>query len=49
MPAHILRQLLRDRIESLLPEGALEIAKVAEDSERDYLERMAEILKQEAA
>jgi hypothetical protein len=34
MPAHIMRQLLRDQIEALLPSGALLAAKVAEESER---------------
>jgi len=44
MPASILRTMLRERIESLLPPNALEVAKVAEESEREHLERMAEIL-----
>jgi hypothetical protein len=34
MPAHTMRQLLRDRIEALLPEGALAAAKVVEEEER---------------
>jgi hypothetical protein len=34
MPAKIMRRLLRDSIEAFLPDGALEIAKVAEKSER---------------
>lgn len=38
MPSHILRGLLRDQIESLLPEGALESTKVAEQSEREGLQ-----------
>ena len=37
MPAHILRRLLRNHVEVLLPEGALAAAKVAEASERDGL------------
>ena len=44
MPASILRAILRDRIEALLPENALKIARVNEDSERRHIERMAEIL-----
>lgn len=44
MPAHILRSLLREIIETLLPEGALSVAKAAEESERAHIERMAEIL-----
>lgn len=44
MPANILRDLLRERIESLLPERALEVAKVAEASEREGLRRLADVL-----
>lgn len=44
MPAHILRAMLRSTIESLLPEDALAVAKVAEQSEREHLERMASLL-----
>jgi hypothetical protein len=44
MPAHILRDMLRGAIESLLPRGALEAAKVAEASERGHIARMAELL-----
>jgi len=42
MPAGLMRRLLRERIEALLPPRALEVSKVAEASERDYLERLAE-------
>jgi hypothetical protein len=41
MPAHILRDLLRTNIESLLPEGALNAAKMAEQSEREGLRVLA--------
>ena len=41
MPAHILRELLRNNIESLLPPGALHAAKVAEQSEREGLKLLA--------
>jgi hypothetical protein len=41
MPAGILRALLRDAIEALLPADALAITKVAEASERDFLLRLA--------
>jgi hypothetical protein len=44
MPASIMRGLLRERIESLLPDGALDVVKVAEESEREHIERMAELL-----
>lgn len=37
MPVHILRELLRSRVEALLPEGALSAAKIAEESERHGL------------
>jgi len=41
LPAEILRGLLRVEIEALLPQGALAIAKVAEQSEQQYLEMFA--------
>ena len=41
MPASILRDLLRTNIESLLPERALAIAKVEEQSAREYFDLMA--------
>ena len=44
MPAGILRDLLRDKIESFLPAGALEVAKVAEESERAHLRRWADLM-----
>ncbi len=44
MPAHILRELLRWEVEYLLPENALHAAKVAEESERAHLLRMANML-----
>ena len=44
MPSSILRTILRDRIEALLPEHALKIARVAEDSARRHIERVAEML-----
>jgi hypothetical protein len=34
MPAHVMRALLRERIEALLPERALAVARAAEESER---------------
>jgi hypothetical protein len=43
MPAGVLRELLRTNIESLLPERALSVAKVEEQSARDYFDRLAEI------
>lgn len=44
MPAHLMRNLLRTHIEALLPDGALDVVKVAEESEREHIERMAELL-----
>ncbi len=41
MPARILRGLLREAIEKLIPEGALAAAKVAEASERAGLRLLA--------
>lgn len=44
MPAHVMRGLLRDAIESLLPPGALEVAKAAEESEREFIDRLADTI-----
>ncbi|WP_313297385.1 hypothetical protein [Diaphorobacter sp.] len=44
MPARVLRKILRDEVEDLLPQDALYSAKVAEQSERAHLARMATIL-----
>jgi hypothetical protein len=44
MPAAILRHLLREQVEALLPPRALAVAKVAEESEREYLLNMAQRL-----
>jgi len=41
MPASTLRNILRLEVEILLPEGALQVAKVAEQSERAHLAKMA--------
>ena len=45
LPAKILRGILRDKVEALLPANALAVAKVAEESEREHLTRMAAMLK----
>jgi hypothetical protein len=42
MPAHILRDLLRREIESLLPPRALAVAKAAEESEASILDWLAD-------
>jgi hypothetical protein len=44
MPAGIMRRILREKVEGLLPAGALSVAKVAEQSERAHLMKMAEFL-----
>lgn len=41
MPARIMRQLVRERIEELLPPGLLETVRAAEESERATLLRLA--------
>lgn len=43
MPASVLRRMLRNKIEALLPPRALEIARVEEQSAQSYFERIAEI------
>ena len=43
MPARVLRGVLRDKVEVLLPEHALDVAKVAEESEREHLAYMSNI------
>lgn len=48
MPARDLRYLLRYEVESMLPEGALHTAKVAEQSERQHLQNMAAMFEQGA-
>ena len=44
MPAGILRQMLRDKIEAFLPAGALEVIKATEESERAGLETWAQLM-----
>ena len=41
MPAHLLRQLLRDELDALIPERELRAIKVAEESEREFITSMA--------
>lgn len=49
MPARLLRELLRREVEALLPEHALRVAKVAEQSERGYLLHLADQMRGSAA
>ena len=44
MPARVLRALLRERIEALLPAHALNVSRIAEHSERAHLERVVDLL-----
>lgn len=44
MPAHILRTILREEIEFYLPANALHVTKVAEESEKAHLDRIAAML-----
>ncbi len=44
MPAKILRAILCDQVDALLPPHALAVAKVAEQSEREHLRKMAAML-----
>ena len=49
MPAHIMRELLRERVEALLPADALRIARIAEEEERKGLQALADVYKKNAA
>lgn len=44
MPAHLMRDLLRETVEQFLPAGALDVVKVAEESEREGLRRLGLLL-----
>jgi hypothetical protein len=44
MPANMMRRILRDAVEALLPADALRVAKVAEQSEKAFLGSIADIL-----
>lgn len=46
MPARMLRERVRGAVESFLPAGALKVAISAEQSEREGLKRIAEIMRQ---
>jgi hypothetical protein len=46
MPAAVMRQLLRDHVEQLLPQDALAVARVAEADERRLLNRLAGLLRE---
>ena len=44
MPAHIMRAMVREKVESYLEPGALEVAKAAEQSERAMMGQYADLL-----
>ena len=45
MPARILREIMRNKINDLLPHGMLQATQVAEQSEREHLKRMARMMR----
>jgi hypothetical protein len=47
LPVDVLRKLLRDNIEALLPEDALDVALVSEQSARDFFEGIADYIRSE--
>lgn len=49
MPAKTLRRIVRRQIEGLLPTGILAIYQAAEESEREHLERMADLMERGAS
>ena len=49
MPAAIMRHLLRTEIEALLPPRALEVARAAEQSELEHIDRLAALLPRRAS
>lgn len=44
MPAGILKQLLRDQFEALIPDGHLDVIRAAEESEKAFLYRTADLV-----
>ena len=44
MPAHIMRALVREKVESYLQPGALEVAKAAEQSEREMMGEIGNLI-----
>lgn len=44
MPANLMRKIVKNEIENLLPERALKVAKVAEESEKEHFEKMTHLL-----
>lgn len=48
MPARAMRELLRQETERYLPSGALEAARAAEESERRYIDWIADAIEEVA-
>ncbi|MDE0147873.1 MAG: hypothetical protein OYG32_09955 [Rhodospirillaceae bacterium] len=46
MPANVLRGIVRDAVEGYLPAGALDVAREAEESEREGLQFLADAIEQ---
>ncbi|HUS96115.1 MAG TPA: hypothetical protein VMX97_05180, partial [Hyphomicrobiaceae bacterium] len=44
LPAGILKQLLHDQFEALIPDGHLDVIRAAEESERAFLYRWADLV-----
>ena len=49
LPAEVLRKLVRDEIESYLPQGELDVVRVAEESEREHLRIIGELTSRHGA
>ena len=49
IPAHVTRRLVREAIEQHLDLREVEVMQIAETSEAEYLERLAEVLEEDAA
>jgi hypothetical protein len=49
MPAKIMRRIVRREIEQLLPQGILNTYRAVEASEREHLERMADLMGRDAS
>jgi hypothetical protein len=49
MPAHVMREMLRDRIEQMLPPRALQVARAAEESGRDAIDLVARYIEREGS
>lgn len=48
MPAGVMRELLRDKIEGFIPEHVMAVMRIAEESERDILQEFADTLREAA-